>query len=244
MKQCEYDQMYMLEEAHFWFLGKRMFINTYLKPIRSFITQILDIGSGTGGTTKWLGRFGDVIGLENNTYGITLGKKRGVTVLKGNAIRLPFNDNRFNLVTLLDVLYHKQVKDVDVVLREILRVLKPGGYLLITDSALPFLCSTHDTFQSGNKRFTLSQLRDSLSNLGFQINRSSYIFFCIFPFLFVKRKIFDYVFPPARSDVYKINSIINWLLLSLIKFESILLSYTSFPIGSSVIVLARKPQKQ
>jgi len=244
MKQCEYDQMYMLEETHFWFVGKRMFINTYLKPIRPFIAHILDVGSGTGGTTKWLEQFGDVIGLENNIYGIALGKKRGITEIKGNASRLPFGDNRFSLVTLLDVLYHKQIKDINTVLREILRVLKPGGYLLITDSALPSLSGSHDTFQSGNKRFLLSQLRESLSNSGFQINRSSYIFFCILPFLFAKRKIADYFFPPTQSDVYNVNPLINLLLSSLLKIESLLLTYLSFPIGSSLIVLAKKPQKQ
>ncbi|PIY71701.1 hypothetical protein COY87_04765 [Candidatus Roizmanbacteria bacterium CG_4_10_14_0_8_um_filter_33_9] len=244
MKKCEYDQMYMLEESHFWFVGKRMFINKYLKSIQSSITQILDVGSGTGGTTKWLGQFGDVIGLENNTHGVTLGKKRGVAVLKGNATKLPFNDNCFSLVTLLDVLYHKQIRDVDTVLREILRVLKPGGYLLITDSAFPFLFSTHDDFQSGNKRFTLGQLHKNLSNSGFQIDRSSYIFFFIFPLLLVKRKIINYFFPPIRSDVNNVNVLMNWLLISLLKFESIFLSHISFPIGSSLIILAKKQQKQ
>lgn len=232
--------MYLLEDSHFWFVGKRLFIKTYLDPIKSNIHNILDIGSGTGGTTKFLEKYGKVIGIEKNNYAISLAKKRGLRIIKGEAEKLPFKNNSFDLVTIFDVLYHKDVKNVKKAILEAKRVLKQNGYILITDSALNFLKGSHGYPTYEKRRFTTGELIDALRNNGFATIKHSYIYFSIFPLVFIKRKIIDSFYKNNHSDVNKIASIFNWVLIFLLKLESILLKLISFPIGSSVIVLAKK----
>lgn len=232
--------MYMLEETHFWFVGKRLFIKVLLNKYRDKIKNILDIGCGTGGTTKFLEGYGKVIGLEIDNYAIKFAKKRGVKVIKGNAERLPFASKSFDLVTILDVLYHKNVVSVKKVIQESYRVLKSGGYLLITDSAFDFLKSGHDKRMGGKRRFLISSLIKIIIDSRFEIIKKSYIFFFIFPLVLLKRKIIDFLIKNSSSDVYRINPCLNKLLVFLIYFEVFLIKYFSFPFGSSLIILARK----
>jgi len=241
MKINEYKKMFLLEEKHFWFLGKRIFVKTIIdKYIPNKNLCILDVGCGTGGLTKFLSYYGKVIGIEKNKYAYNLAKKRKLNIKIGDAQKLPFKKSSFNLVTIFDVLYHKNVKDEQKVIKEAKRVLKINGYLLITDSAFNFLKSAHDKVLYGNKRFTLFYLRKILEKEGFTIIKSSYIFFFIFPLIFIKRKILNIFLKNEVSDVVDIPKIINWFLIKLISLEAWLLKYISFPIGSSLIILAQK----
>ena len=232
--------MFQLENSHFWFIGKRLFIEEYLRSIKHSITKILDIGSGTGGTKKWLSKYGCTIGLEKSMYGIAFGKKRGLTIIPGSADVLPFKKNSFDLVTLLDVLYHKNIFRIEDVLKEAYRVLKPDGYLLITDSAWPFLYGKHDIQMHGKRRFTQSALKKPLHKLHFKVLRSSYLYFFLFPIFVIQRKIIDHIDRKEQSNVNNVNIFINAALIFIVKFEAYLLRIISFPIGSSVVVLAQK----
>jgi len=241
MKLEEYKKMFLLEDKHFWFLGKRMFIKTLLNryiPNKNLL--ILDIGSGTGGLTKFLNHYGKVIGLEKNKYATKLAKKRGLKIIYGDAQKLPFKKNLFSLITLFDVLYHKNIKDEKIVIKEVNRVLKNNGYFLITDSAFNFLKSIHDKALYGNKRFTLFYLRKILEKEGFRIIKSSYIFFFLFSLIFIKRKVLDRFIKNNHSDLRELPKIINLFLMKLISFEAWLLKYINFPVGSSLIILAQK----
>lgn len=244
MIKSEYLKMYLLEDTHFWFVGKRFFIKTYLDKIKSRISNILDIGSGTGGATKLLDEYGEVVGVEKNPYARFLARKRGLKIIKGKAEKLPFKNNSFNLVTVFDVLYHKDIKSVGNVLKEIFRVLKPKGQVLITDSALSWLNSQHDQFMFSKRRFSLAEINDLLISQGFSIIKSSYIYFFIFPLVFIKRKIIDSFHNNDHSDVFKIPFIINWVLIFILRLEAILLSLIYLPIGSSIIILAQKNEQK
>lgn len=235
--------MFFLEDSHFWFIGKRLFIKTILnKYCQNYKKnlKILDIGCGTGGLTLFLTNWGKVIGIEKNQLAIKLAKKRQLKIIKADAQKLPFSDNKFDLVTIFDVLYHKDINDVIKVIKESYRVLKINGFFLITDSSFNFLKSNHDKILGGNKRFTIKKIEKFLTKSDFIILKSSYIFFFIFPLIFLKRKIIDFIFKTKNSDVEKIANFINWLLIKLISFEAWLLRYLSFPFGSSLIIMAKK----
>jgi SAM-dependent methyltransferase len=86
-------------------------------------TTLLDLGCGSA----WLGRFYDnYTGLDASDEAVAAAAERGVTVIKGSvADRLPFDDATFDGVVAKDLLEH--VDDPGAVVREIGRVLKPGG---------------------------------------------------------------------------------------------------------------------
>lgn len=241
MKKEEYLKMFNFEETHFWFIGKRLFIKAifdqYIKKRR---LKILDVGCGTGGLTRYLKNWGKVIGLEKNKLAIKLAKKRKIKVIQGEAEKLPFKIKSFNLITIFDVLYHKNIKNPEKVIQEAKRVLEPRGFLLITDSAFTFLKSGHDESLSGKRRFVIKQFEKILKKDGFKIIKSSYIFFSLFPFIFLKRKILNKLFKNTGSDVEKIPSFLNKLLIKLLFLEAYLLKKISFPIGSSLIILGQK----
>lgn len=240
MNSREYKIMFDIEDKHFWFLGKRMFVEAILKNRLKSNIKILDLGSGTGGMTKYLEKYGDVVGIEKSRYSAIFAKKRGVKILISDIAKIPQKEDKFDLVTLFDVLYHKNVKDEKRVIKEVSRVLKKNGLVLITDSALPILAGRHDTHTQGKTRYTLTQMEKIVKSQNFEIVRSSYIFMSTLPTIAFKRLILDKILKPHTSDVSEVNAVLNYIAKVLIKLESIIFGYVDIPIGSSVIILAQK----
>lgn len=233
--------MFAMEDSHFWFLGKRLCIDAVLqREVISSKKRILDIGCGTGGATVYLKKYGEIVGLENDVYAYSCAKSRNLQVKMGSANELPFKDGSFDMVTLLDVLYHKNIPHVEKVIKEVRRVLSTHGTILITDSALPALWSKHDVIMEGKRRFVVSELEGLLRSNGFTIKRSSYYFFLIFPLLVMKRKIVDSFGKRYSADVSELPAWINTCGLFIMRIESFLLRYISFPYGSSLIIYAKK----
>lgn len=243
MQKKEYKKMYRLEDKHFWFLGKRYFVDSLLKPYTHRIKNILDVGCGTGGMTKHLEKYGKVIGVEKEEYALDFCRRRKAEALLGNAQKLPFSDRTFDLVTLLDVLYHKGVQDEKRAVREAARVLKSKGLLLITDSAFEFLKSGHDNALHGKRRFTLTELETLVKKENFDILRASYIYFVSFLPVTLKRLLIDRLFGRSGSDVAVLPKTLNSLLLFLVRIEARLLRHISFPFGLSVAIVAQKNEK-
>jgi ubiquinone/menaquinone biosynthesis C-methylase UbiE len=179
MELKEYNLMYELENTHWWFLGKRKFISTIFPKVKK--VKILDIGAGTGGTTKFLKTYGEVVGLEANPLAQTLARKRGLKIVSGSAEKLPFEKETFEVVTIFDVLYHQNIGSDLKVLQEAHRVLRTQGYLVVTDCALPFLKSPHDEVMQARERYTKKELTQKIEKAGFKVEKASYVFFLVFP---------------------------------------------------------------
>lgn len=242
MKTAEYYKMYKLEEKHFWFLGKRFFTDSVLAKHKRKIKRVLDIGCGTGGMTKYLQKYGVCLGLEKSPLAAGLAKKRGVKVVTGEAENLPFAENQFDLATLFDVLYHREINNPEKALSQANRVLKPGGLILVNDSAFNFLKSSHDKLLHGKRRFTLNQMKRMLKRNGFEVLKASYVYFSIFPAVFIRRLFLEKVLKwgDGSSDVREMNRFLNSIITFIIRFEAYLLRFISFPWGSSILVLGQK----
>lgn len=238
MQKKEYLKMYHLEEEHFWFRGKRAYIDSVLKN-QIGVGKILDVGCGTGGLTKYLEKYGEVVGVDSSKTAIKLTKSRGVKVVEGEVELLPFSDNEFDLVCIFDVLYHERVGFVDRALRELYRVVKPGGYLLITDSAFEFLRGYHDGSLGGKRRFTREDLSRRLKNAEFNVVKSTYIFGFLLVPVFVTRLVGMFL-GKVKSDVGEVNYWVNMILYTMALLEAKLVLYINLPWGTSVCLYARK----
>lgn len=226
-----------LEDTHWWFIAKRGFIESLFPKAEKL--RILDIGAGTGGTTDFLKRYGVVVGLENSPLAIKLARAKGLKIIKGNAQKLPFEENLFDIVTIFDVLYHQDVKSDIKVIKEAHRVLKKGGVIIITDSTLEFLRSGHDKVVHTRHRYTSRELKQKVERGGFRVEKSSYIFFFVFPMVFISRMIGKFS-KKEDSDLKMLPKFINKALISLCSFEALFLKYLNLPIGSSLIIRAKK----
>jgi SAM-dependent methyltransferase len=261
----EFIKMYELERTHWWFAAKRRVSRTILDSTRrtqpsedrAVVGQplILDVGCGTGGNLEWLCARGRALGIDRSEIALRFCRRRqhearshkaapgSVGLICGELLRLPFADNTFSLVTAFDVLYHKWVADDVAAMREMARVCRPGGRILITDSALPFLRGPHDEAYGGARRYTRATLRSVVEQAGCRLIRISYFHFLLFPLIAavrLKERLFSAP-EKARSDLEPVRPMLNALLKAVYAVECPLLRIMPLPFGSSIICLAQKP---
>ncbi len=246
MERSEYESMYELEDIHWWFVGRQRLALTLVEQWITFNpdARILDVGCGTGGNVQALSRYGKSTGLDISPIALDFARRRQLPrLLQGSGLALPYADNSFDLVTIFDVLYHRWITDDTQALQELYRVLRPNGWLLITDSALPILWSSHDEVYFARQRYTLRDLRAKLSLVGFQQRVCSYANMLLLPIFLFVRLTMDWL--PLANNIDQQGTFPGWLnrLLTFIRsLEAIWLRLGgALPIGSSLIVLSQKP---
>lgn len=108
--------------------------------------KVLDVCCGTADWTilsaKYVGEGGSVVGLDFSENMLQIGQEKvsesglqNITLIHGNAMELPFEDNHFDFVTIGFGL--RNVPDYLQVLKEMNRVLKPGGQAVCLDTSQP-----------------------------------------------------------------------------------------------------------
>jgi SAM-dependent methyltransferase len=133
---------------------------------------VLDAGCGSGRTLVELVDYGQVSGIELNDEAAELARDRGLgEVVVGRLEELPWDDGTFDLITCLDVIEH--VPDDVRALRELLRVARPGGWLLVTVPAYQALWSLHDEANHHFRRYARTSLRGAALAAGWKVQRMS-----------------------------------------------------------------------
>jgi len=243
MQQHTYPIMYEVEDAHWWYAGRRRIIASLLETICTTVDAhppaILDVGCGTGANLDLLQRFGQVEGVDISDAALEFCRQRGYTnVRRGAAQLLPYEDSVFDVITALDVVEHL---DDDVgSLREMRRVLKPNGRALLFVPAFNFLWGVQDDVSNHRRRYTLSQLNSAASKAGFEIERASYANISFFVPIFLVRS-FMRITRLRPATELKINiPAFNGLLGSIFGAERFWLRRGSFPFGVSAFCVVRR----
>ena len=101
--------------------------------------RVLDLAAGTATSSAALARTGaDVVGCDFSLGMLRVGKTaghEGVELVAGDALRLPFADASYDAVTISFGL--RNTADVDLALREMRRVVRPGGRLVVCEFSHP-----------------------------------------------------------------------------------------------------------
>ncbi len=98
--------------------------------------RCLDVACGTGVSTEELARSGAaVVGIDRSPGMVSQGARRPVALQVGDALALPFDDASFDAVTIMFGL--RNVVDVPAALREMARVVRPGGRLVVCEFSHP-----------------------------------------------------------------------------------------------------------
>jgi SAM-dependent methyltransferase len=245
----EYEKMYNLEDSYWWFVGKRRIAHNLIEEFVPLDQKeaILDVGCGTGATTCFLDHYGWAHGIDISETALCFCQKRALTRLsRASALRLPFADSSFGLITAFDALYHEKVVDDLMALREFHRVCRKGGSVLISEPAFSFIWSGHDVAYHGKRRYAASELESKLEKAGFQVVKLSYSNALLFPFIFAFRmwKRLSRPSPEDYSDLKPLNPYLNKALLAVYSLEASLVRKTRLPVGSSVVCVARKPGRE
>ena len=245
MEPAEYDYMFLLEDSFWWYTGMRRIVYSMLRreignagaPLR-----VLDAGCGTGGSLRLLERFGQVSAFDFSARaaGMFATRQRG-RILVASADAIPFADESFDLVTSFDVISQMGAPADRVALREMARVLKPGGLLAVRTPAFQSLYGPHDATLHTKHRYSTRELSRKVEEAGLALRQTTYANTFLFPIALVRRLLAR--IRPGRgdeSDVRPVPGPLNLALTAVLDIEAAVIKRTRLPFGLSAIVVARK----
>jgi ubiquinone/menaquinone biosynthesis C-methylase UbiE len=232
------------ERDHFWFRGFRRFVRPLLDEAARGRTRavILDCGCGTGGNLRMLRRYGRTTGIDVTWSGLAYAKHAGErAIAQASATHLPFPDAVFDLVTSFDVIYALHDDAEAMALREMYRVIRPGGALVLNVAALPVLRGNHSVLGGEVRRYTRPLLSAHLQRAGFVVRRITYTNAAILPLVAGVRLLQrasglresenELAIPPPP---------LNAALSAALAVEALALRVVNMPFGSSLLTLAVK----
>jgi len=239
----EYERMHAAEERQWWYAGMRAISFALLGdalPAGARAPRLLDSGCGTGSIVRHLSTRGRAVGVDLSPEAVRLARGRGAAVARAELMALPFADATFDCVTSFDVIYHRWVRDDAAAVREMARVLRPGGLLLLRVPALKMLWGAHDEAVHSRHRYTRAEVRRLLASAGFEVLRDTYANSLLFPILAARRAL-DRLTGRQGSDVGFLPAPLEWAFGAALRIEARLVRRVSLPVGASVFALARKP---
>lgn len=237
--------MYRVEGVHWWYRGMQVITETlldrWLPPGTGNV--VLDAGCGTGSAlTGFLSRRGPVTGVDLSPLALGFSRRRGAPRLAcASVLDLPFAASTFDLVASFDVLYEGAVPDDRRAVREFVRVLRPGGILLMRLPAYDWLRGRHDRVIHTARRYRRSQVAAMLRESGLAVEFASYANMFLFPLALIKRS-----FEGALGDPRPVSDLafsvgpLNSLFQRILSTEAVLISKFPLPFGLSVLAVARK----
>jgi ubiquinone/menaquinone biosynthesis C-methylase UbiE len=230
-----------VEKNHWWWAGRRQLLKQLLE--KQPPQHLLDMGCGTGQTLLFLKKQfprSTLHGIDFSPLAVSLAKGHKLkNIRRGRGEKLPYQNNSFDTVLMLDVIEH--IKDDLAAVKEAKRVLKPGGKLIITTPALQFIWSDHDSNQGHYRRYTRRQMRSLARRAGLRISFVSYFNFFLSPLIIAVRLIGNLApFKKLTSYDSKLNygvasqTLVNTVLTQLFVGEVYLLNWIRYPIGISI----------
>ena len=245
MESQEYDLMYAIEQTYWWHVGKRALVTRLLRRwlAPNGPVEILDVGGGTGATLLALRQFGPAAGCDVAPEAVQYSRERGLAdvVHQPDPARLPFADGRFDVVTAFDMIEH--VDDDVAMLKEMARVLKPGGTVFLTVPSFPALWSVHDESAHHKRRYRRKELLARLAAAGFEPRHVTYFDMFLLPLIVPVRWLRDRIVRPKEvtSDFHlKLPRWLNAVFLAIFVSEWPILKFMPLPVGLSLCCLARK----
>jgi len=249
MEPGEYDNIARLEAHHWWYVGMRQIAAATLAAVcppapigaASPPRRILDAGCGVGGGLRWLSSFGQVTGVDLHPLAVQYSAEISPRVSRASIQDLPFAPESFDVVTTFEVLYHLAVSDDVAALRDMGRVLRPGGWLLVRVPAHDWLRGAHDRHVHTRHRYEAAELKTKLAAAGFTVRRMTSVGLILLAPAALVRLVQDK--QSTETDVSLPSQPLNRLLLAAMQAEGLWLRRLNLPAGLSLLALAQKQSR-
>lgn len=230
-----------MEEHHFWFRGRWLLVQRFLHLVRGASSgPVVDVGCGTEFSAALVASQGfSAVALDPMLEGLQLAAHRQpkLRLVQGSALSLPLRPRSLQGLLLLDVLEHVPAEHV---LGEAWRVLKPGGFLIFSVPALPWLWSNRDEGAGHRCRYTRREVKRLLWQTGFVVKQMRYYLFLLLPVLLASR-LLARRWPAWEELEERPGYLANALGSLVVRLEVGLGRWLPWPLGSSLVGLALKP---
>jgi len=237
-----YRQMAQAQQDHWWFAARRQILDRVIRHRLPAPSSILEIGCGPGGNLPMLSSMGRVWAMEMDAYALEEARRiaPGLDIRQGwLPDQIPFEDRRFDLICLFDVLEH--VEDDAAALKQVYSLLEKHGVVLLTVPAFQWLYGPHDKAHHHFRRYTASRLRKIACKAGFRVGRCGYFNTLLFPLAAAQRWATRFLGKRESNGAVLPNPLLNRILFNVFAFERHVLPYVFFPFGVSVIAVLEKP---
>jgi SAM-dependent methyltransferase len=235
------------EATHFWFRGFRRFVSPLLERLTAGGTdlRIVDCGCGTGSNLRLLGPRGRAVGFDLTRSGTESARKAGWPVVQADITQIPFADRSVDIATAFDVVQCVEADEAAV--REMARIVRPGGAVVLTVAALEMLRGDHSEAWNEVRRYTPAHARRLIEQAGLEAEHVAFLFASTFPLMLAVRmgQRLMRPFRPLRTDtdIAVPPAPLNALLTAVVNAEASVAQFVRMPIGSSLLIVGRKPKQ-
>jgi SAM-dependent methyltransferase len=238
-----------VEEEHFWFAARREVV---LDALRASVPDLarralFDVGCGSGGLLQYLAASGVALAGACDAYPESLAlvrRKVPAPLVLVDEGRLPPLAPGYALLSLFDVLEH--IDDDQGTLRFLNEVLEPGGVLVLTVPAHPFLFDEMDTIAHHRRRYRRSELDGKLRGAGFRVLRLSHFMAPLVPLAPLRRLVRAVAGRRGAAERLRlelsVTPLLNGLMRALLRAERPLVRAGVVPFGSSLVAVAARPR--
>ncbi len=243
--------LFKSEDTNFWFISRNKIIqHLFKKHLGEKSNKVLEIGCGTGYVLKGLqNNFPnyELEGSEIHHEGIKFAKERlpKVEFIQLDATNMPF-ENQHDAVGAFDVLEH--IEADEKVMQEVYKSLKINGLFLISVPQHQWMWSVNDDIAYHKRRYSRKEMKQKLTNNGFEIVYIGSFVFTLFPFMYISRFFKQKKVAEVTNELIikelnelQLNPIINSVFKIFMKIDELLIKIGfSLPFGGSLITVARK----
>jgi SAM-dependent methyltransferase len=247
MNPAEFANIAGCERDFWWYRGMRAILFRMLEPHLAgrTIGRALEAGCGTGYFSRILQaeRGWPVIPADISAEGLKYARALGVErPVQANILELPFAAGAFDMVLSMDVLPHLPRGDEERAVGELVRVLSPGGLLVIRAAALDILRSRHSRFAFERQRFTRGRLESTARVAGIRVLRATYANSLLMPVALAKFRVWEPLLRrPAASGIDPVAPWLDALLYRVLAAEAEWIgSGRGFPLGQSLLLIGEK----
>jgi SAM-dependent methyltransferase len=238
----------LLEQWHWWFRGREQILTALLRRKLRNPTSltIASVGCGPWQGLRWLEPFaaphGRVVGVDVERMHAGSDPPR-IGYVVGTSSALPLAAGAFDVVLALDVLEH--LDDDAAGLREVARLTRPGGLLVVTVPALPSLWGRQDVVSHHRRRYTQRSLLAAFDRAGLPRPRVTYFNSLLLAPIAAVRWLRRSrgVQEETGSDFDDTKpGLVNDLLASIFSAERHLMFRIRFPVGVSLLTVSAKDE--
>lgn len=239
MDRAIYDRMAEIDAEHWWFAARRRIVAALIArqaPLGPG-ARILEVGAGTGSNLAMLQGLGQVDAIEPDEAARALASQRGGFAVGGGMLPdgVALQDGRYDLIVLLDVLEH--IERDRASLRVLRTKLAPGGRLVLTVPAAPWLWSAHDVKHHHKRRYTRQSLLDTLFDGGFEVRHISHFNTLLYPVVAAARILGRITRREQEDDAMPARGV-NALLEHIFAAERYWVTRAALPFGVSLLAVA------